>query len=46
MVNENVGLAVNCQYGLKRCRGNAYPFQVSVYRIICVKVIETFCHIQ
>ena len=45
-VDENVGLDQGHQYGLKRSRENTCPLQVSVYRKVCMKIVETFCNIQ
>jgi len=46
VVDDNVGLAKCCQYGLKRHREVTCPFQVTVYCTVCVKVVETLRHIQ
>ena len=44
--NENPGLTKGYQWGPNRPNKNIYPIQASVYDAVCVKIVETFSHIQ
>ena len=46
VVNENIRLSKGCWCSLKELRESTYPFQVSVYHMVCMKVVETFHYIQ
>ena len=45
-IYENSGLVKGYQGGPNRPNENIYSIQVSVYGVVCVKVVETFGHIQ
>ena len=46
MVNEDVRLSRCYQRSLRQPREGTCPFQVCVYHVVCVKVAETFRHVQ
>ena len=46
VTNENPGLAKGYRWGPNRLNENIYPIQVSMYNVVCVKIIETFSNIQ
>ena len=46
VIDENIGLADGYQRGPKLLEEDAYPFQVSVCGVICVKITKAFGYIQ
>ena len=44
-INENAGLVKGYQCGPKGPKENTCPFQISMYGVVLVKVVETFGNI-
>ena len=45
-IDENVGLATRVIGEAENDSKNTHPFQVSVYGMVCVKIVKAFSYVQ